>query len=46
MDVLDAQRTLVGANSQYLQALTSYHGAVTTVERLVGQSLTGFATTR
>jgi outer membrane protein TolC len=39
MDVLDAQRTLVSANGQYLQALTTYHQAVTAVERLVGQPL-------
>jgi cobalt-zinc-cadmium efflux system outer membrane protein len=39
MDELDAQRTLVSANGQYLQALTAYHQAVTAVERLVGQPL-------
>lgn len=42
MDALDAQRTLVDANGRYLQALTTYHQAVTTVERLVGP-LTGLA---
>lgn len=36
MDVLDAQRTLVDANGRYLQALTTFHRAVITVERLAG----------
>ena len=40
MDVLDAQRTLIGAGSQYLRALSDYHKAVTHVERLIGAPLT------
>ena len=43
MDVLDAQRTLVAANGEYLEALTAYHQAVTAVERLVGQPLADLA---
>ena len=36
LDVLDAQRTLIGAGSQYLRALSDYHKAVANVERLIG----------
>ena len=43
LNVLDAQRTLVDANGEYLRALTTYHQAVTAVERLVGQPLSDFA---
>lgn len=43
LDVLDAQRTLIGAESQYLRALSSYHSAVANVERLIGAPLTGNA---
>lgn len=43
VDVLDAQRTLVDANGRYLAALTTYHQAVMTVERIVGQPLTAVA---
>ena len=43
MDVLDAQRTLVAANGQYVHALTAYHHAVAAVERLVGQPLADLA---
>ena len=43
MDVLDAQRTLVAANGQYVQALSAYHHAVVAVERLVGQPLADLA---
>ena len=39
LDVLDAQRTLVGAGGQYLRALSEYHKAVADVERLIGASL-------
>ena len=39
LDVLDAQRTLVSANSQYLRALAEFHKAVAEVERLIGASL-------
>ena len=41
LDVLDAQRTLVSAGSQYLRALADYHKAVANVERLIGAPLTG-----
>lgn len=40
LDVLDAQRTLVNAGSQYLRALADYHRAVADVERLIGAPLT------
>lgn len=43
MDVLDAQRTLVAANGQHVQALSAYHHAVVAVERLVGQPLADLA---
>lgn len=39
LDVLDAQRTLIGAGGQYLRALSEYHKAVAEVERLIGASL-------
>ncbi len=41
LDVLDAQRTLIGANGQYLRALSDYHKAVVEVERLIGAPLHG-----
>jgi len=37
LDVLDAQRTLFQARSQYLRALADAHRAVADVERLLGQ---------
>ena len=40
LDVLDAQRTLVGAGSQYLRALAEYRKAIADVERLIGAPLT------
>lgn len=40
LDVLEAQRTLIGAGSQYLRALSEYHKAVADVERLIGEPLT------
>lgn len=40
LDVLDAQRTLIGAGSQYLRALSDYQKAVADVERLIGAPLT------
>jgi cobalt-zinc-cadmium efflux system outer membrane protein len=43
LDVLDAQRTLVEAEAQPLEALTMYHPAGVAVERLVGQPLTDCA---
>lgn len=39
LDVLDAQRTLIGAGSQYLRALSDYHKAAADVERLIGEPL-------
>ena len=39
LEVLDAQRTLVAAESQHLRALTDWHKAVAEVERLTGAPL-------
>ena len=39
LDVLDAQRTLITASSQYLRALAEFHKAVASVERLIGAPL-------
>ncbi len=39
LDVLESQRTLIGASSQYLRALADYHRAVANVERLIGAPL-------
>ncbi len=39
LDVLDAQRTLFGAKTQYLRALTDYHQSVAQVEGLIGERL-------
>ncbi len=39
LDVLDAQRTLIGAGSQYLRALSDYYKSVANVERLIGAPL-------
>jgi cobalt-zinc-cadmium efflux system outer membrane protein len=36
LDVLDAQRTLCQAKSQYLRALSSAHSAAADIERLIG----------
>ncbi len=36
LDVLDAQRTLVQAKSQYIQALSEAHQAVAEIERILG----------
>lgn len=41
LDVLDAQRTLVGARAQYLRALSDFHKAAADVERLTGMPLSG-----
>ena len=41
LDVLDAQRTLISAGSQYLRALSDYHKAAANVERLIGAPLAG-----
>jgi cobalt-zinc-cadmium efflux system outer membrane protein len=39
LDVLDAQRTLIGANDQYLRTLAEFHKAAADVERLIGAPL-------
>lgn len=39
LDVLDAQRTLFGVKTQYLQALKDYHLNVIHIERLIGGAL-------
>jgi outer membrane protein, heavy metal efflux system len=41
LEVLDAQRTLVGAGGQYVRALADYHTAAANVERLIGAPLSG-----
>lgn len=42
LDVLDSQRTLFQAKTQYLNAFTRYHKAVADVERLIGKPLASF----
>jgi len=39
LDVLDAQRTLVGVKTQYIQAQADYHLNVARLERLIGGAL-------
>jgi cobalt-zinc-cadmium efflux system outer membrane protein len=39
LQVLDAQRTLVGVKTQYIQAQTDYHLNVAKIERLIGGAL-------
>ena len=39
LDVLDAQRTLVAARTQYLDTRIAYHNAVADVEQLIGTRL-------
>ena len=39
IDVLDADRTLVNSERQYIEALSVYHQTLTTLEGLVGQPL-------
>ena len=41
LDVLDAQRAVIGAGHQQLRALSDYHHAVVNVERLIGAPLPG-----
>lgn len=38
IDVLDADRTLVNSERQYIESLSAYHKTLTTLEGLVGQS--------
>jgi cobalt-zinc-cadmium efflux system outer membrane protein len=40
LDVLDAQRTLLQAKSQYLRVLSEAHGAAAEIERILGASST------
>lgn len=39
LDVLDAQRTLIAVGGQYVRAISEYHQAVASVERLIGAPL-------
>jgi outer membrane protein, heavy metal efflux system len=39
LDVLDAQRTLIGAGGDYLRALSDYYKALAEIERLIGSPL-------
>jgi outer membrane protein, heavy metal efflux system len=39
LEVLDAQRTLVGYRAQHLRALSEFHKAVADIERLIGAPL-------
>ncbi|MHB1096388.1 MAG: TolC family protein [Gemmatimonadaceae bacterium] len=39
LDVLEAQRTLIGARGQYLRAVSDHHKAVADLERLIGAPL-------
>lgn len=45
LDVLDSQRTLFKARSQYLDALGDYHKAVADVERVTGEPVAKFLPT-
>jgi len=42
LDVLDAQRTLVEARSQYIESLNAYHISIAEIERLIGDSIDNF----
>jgi cobalt-zinc-cadmium efflux system outer membrane protein len=42
LEVLDSQRTLFNARSQYLAALSDYHKAVADVERVTGEPVAKF----
>jgi outer membrane protein, heavy metal efflux system len=42
MDLLDAQRTLFGVRSRFLDMLREYQQALADIERLIGQSLNDF----
>ena len=44
IDLLDAQRTLVRARSQYIQALAAYHAARSDLERLAGKPIGAWTT--
>ena len=40
LDVLDVQRSLFDAKDTYINSLVSYHKALTSIERLIGENLT------
>jgi cobalt-zinc-cadmium efflux system outer membrane protein len=44
LDVLDVQRSLFDAKDTYINSLVSYHKALTSLERLIGENLTSFET--
>ena len=44
LDVLDVQRSLFDAKDTYINSLISYHKALTSLERLIGENLTSFET--
>jgi len=44
LDMLDAQRTLVDAQSKHVEALAEYHQTRAQVEALVGQSIESVST--
>jgi cobalt-zinc-cadmium efflux system outer membrane protein len=44
LDVLDVQRSLFDAKDTYINSLLTYHKALTSIERLIGENLTSFET--
>jgi len=44
LDVLDVQRSLFDAKDTYINSLVSYHKALTSIERLIGENLTTIET--
>lgn len=44
LDVLDAQRTLFDVRAKHVDALSTYHKAVVTLERLIGRSISAEVT--
>jgi cobalt-zinc-cadmium efflux system outer membrane protein len=44
LDVLDVQRSLFDAKDTYINSLVSYHKALTSLERLIGENLTSLET--
>lgn len=44
LEVLDAQKTLFEANSQYLEALGNFHLSTTAIERLIAQPISSLST--
>ncbi len=45
LDVLDVQRSLFSAEDTYVNSLVAYHKAITSLERLIGENLSTFAST-